>query len=550
MAKGDDAVRKKKNKAIRKKLRSKDGSSNVSAKVAAMIAAKKRRQSGKRRITEGMCFSLPTPDDPFNDRYGKPEFKRMDKRKKNHPQKDDRVPVDGKSAVRRKVSLDENILNSNQIANEDDFKCLKNEFKIHVTKQNRDHAVIKKHLYGPQGKGCFNPESPSKYLIACLTSIESELRLDETSTDCKEEPWLGSTWGIEFWNCYSAGKDIMETGGNSASIEQIAWIVSSAADTIARKEKEGESFSSPFLLFLVHSQEKGAKVRSVCKPLKLLGIHTVSIHSGASIDHQIHGLKSCEPEFIVSTPERLLELVSLKAIDISNVSMLVIDGLNSTFSTGQVDMIKSIKNSISGVPHIVVFNDCFGHASMPMVKYLLKGPICRLSLLDSVTSLSSCIIQSVEVCTSEEEKLLKSIKVLEQSLGNKVLCIIRGDNNCQKLLANLIANGCLILGGSDAQSVGDSVGHKGRMKKAISVINMEQIYKTDIGDYDLVVLPSFVPVVDNYVHILISMARHSVNGVIYSFLTKEDREIAGPLIRTLEECGQQVPEALQSLCHT
>ncbi|KAI4352622.1 hypothetical protein L6164_006857 [Bauhinia variegata] len=88
------------------------------------------------------------------------------------------------------------------------------------------------------------------------------------------------------------------------------------------------------------------------------------------------------------------------------------------------------------------------------------------------------------------------------------------------------------------------------MKKAISVINMEQIYKTDIGDYDLVVLPSFVPVVDNYVHILISMARHSVNGVIYSFLTKEDREIAGPLIRTLEECGQQVPEALQSLCHT
>ena len=34
-------------------------------------------------------------------------------------------------------------------------------------------------------------------------------------------------------------------------------------------------------------------------------------------------LKSCEPEFLISTPERLLELVSIKAIDISNVSMLV-----------------------------------------------------------------------------------------------------------------------------------------------------------------------------------------------------------------------------------
>lgn len=33
-------------------------------------------------------------------------------------------------------------------------------------------------------------------------------------------------------------------------------------------------------------------------------------------------LKGCEPEFLVSTPERLLELVSLKAIDISGVSLL------------------------------------------------------------------------------------------------------------------------------------------------------------------------------------------------------------------------------------
>nr|CAN62968.1 hypothetical protein VITISV_032272 [Vitis vinifera] len=33
-------------------------------------------------------------------------------------------------------------------------------------------------------------------------------------------------------------------------------------------------------------------------------------------------LKSCEPEFLVATPERLLELISLKAIDISGVSLL------------------------------------------------------------------------------------------------------------------------------------------------------------------------------------------------------------------------------------
>lgn len=36
-----------------------------------------------------------------------------------------------------------------------------------------------------------------------------------------------------------------------------------------------------------------------------------------------NSLKNCEPEFLISTPERLLELISLKAIDISGVSLLV-----------------------------------------------------------------------------------------------------------------------------------------------------------------------------------------------------------------------------------
>lgn len=34
-------------------------------------------------------------------------------------------------------------------------------------------------------------------------------------------------------------------------------------------------------------------------------------------------LKRCEPEFIVSTPKRLLELLSLNVVDISELSLMV-----------------------------------------------------------------------------------------------------------------------------------------------------------------------------------------------------------------------------------
>lgn len=44
---------------------------------------------------------------------------------------------------------------------------------------------------------------------------------------------------------------------------------------------------------------------------------------------------------------------------------------------------------------------------MPVLQCLLEGSICKLSVNGSVTSQSSCIVQSVEVCASEEEKLKK-----------------------------------------------------------------------------------------------------------------------------------------------
>lgn len=85
----------------------------------------------------------------------------------------------------------------------------------------------------------------------------------------------------------------------------------------------------------------------------------------------------------------------------------VVDGLKPLSNGGFSDMIKSIRKSILGNPLTVVFDDCFSHTSVPLVQNLLLGSAFRLSLNDAITSLSSFIIQSVNVCASEEEKLSK-----------------------------------------------------------------------------------------------------------------------------------------------
>ncbi|KAJ4851576.1 hypothetical protein Tsubulata_034347 [Turnera subulata] len=342
MGKGDDAVIRKKNKARRKKLAREEGSSaKVSARVASIIAAKKRRLTGKRRQCQGMCFSLPTLDDPFNDRNGKKDFKKND--------------------TKRKISLQADDMKMVNLKKKND-KVMKPNFepqKPHVSHGNKEpntaatNGSSKIERHDNERQDSDNSDCPSKFLILCLNEIEKALR-EEGHYGNEEKPLFVDPWGIEFLKRYSAGKVVSEI--SPCSVKKIAWLVSIAADSIARKEKQGLSFSSPFLLFVVPSQEKAAMVRSVCKPLKALGIHTVSLHTGASIDHQIHGLRSCEPEFLVSTPERLLELVSLKAVDISGVSFLVIDGLESVNEGGVTDALKSIRQSISGNPRAVVFS--------------------------------------------------------------------------------------------------------------------------------------------------------------------------------------------------
>ncbi|PRQ56294.1 putative RNA helicase [Rosa chinensis] len=553
MAKGDDAVRKKLNKANRKKLRKDDrSSSSVTARVASIIAAKKRRQSGKRRKCQGMCFSLPTLEDPFNDRNGRKDFEKETK-KVMLPHRDE------SEFLREKCK---EIIRKNEKAKNPGLKnmkvtSLKNEQKKSLPFTSIDSAVqrsridsvrTKTQLSGKQEEACENSDCPSKYLIRCLNEIENSLRCDGTYSNEEDKPLFVSTWGVEFWKCYSAGKDVLETSGTSSTIEQIAWIVSSAADSISRKDEEGPSAASPFLLFLVASQEKAAKVRSVCKPLKVLGIHTVSIHPGASLDHQIQGLKSSEPEFMISTPERLLELLSLKAIDLSGISWLIVDGLESFHKHGYLDKVNSIRNYISRTTRAVVFDDCFRRACVPVVQTLLMGSVHRLSLNDSVTSQSACIIQSVNM-SSLKEKLSKAVQILGQPFAqaSKVLYVVGKDSQNHKLVAALKLKGHSISFVSACSEVGNSMELKGKMKPAVSMIDADQIHTSELGEYECVVIYDCTLSIESYVRILTNMARYTVNGVLHTFFTTEDAKLAGPLIKILEQCGQSVPEALRKM---
>uniref|UniRef100_A0ACD6ARQ5 Uncharacterized protein n=1 Tax=Avena sativa TaxID=4498 RepID=A0ACD6ARQ5_AVESA len=514
MAKGDDALARKRGKVRRKRMRSSENA--VSTRVAAIIASKRRRKTGKRRGCEGMCFSLPCPEDPYNDRHGK--------KRRTDDDDDDAADADGdhkkKSKDSKKQRPERAMSGSNAIP-------------VRKAKTEEDRVEY---------------DRPSKFLVVCLNAIRDAAGASEDGSGSIHDT---SSWGMELWKSCAASPplDVLDTSYAYASREQTSWLVSTACDIVARKEKLGVVVACPFLLYLVPSQEKAVQVRSICKPLKSLGIHSVSLHPGASIEHQISGLKSCEPEFLISTPERLLELVSLKAIDISNVSMLVIDGLRDFEGLNLCPAVNSIRRTISSDAQVTIFGGQCHQNSATVARNLLRGRITKLTTNDSVTSRSEFIAQHVHCCTPQE-KTLKIKEILEQVLVKhssktaKVLLVAANDDEAQKLSSSLKLEICTV--------PGDSHGSTFTICSSMGLINVlvkdwKSVATSGVEEFETVLVASLPPSLEDYVEILTRTARHAVAGEVHVIFPNTDAALAKPLSDVLASCGQKVPELLTEL---
>ncbi|THU50201.1 hypothetical protein C4D60_Mb06t17610 [Musa balbisiana] len=216
-----------------------------------------------------------------------------------------------------------------------------------------------------------------------------------------------------------------------------------------------------------------------------------------------YSLRSCEPEFLVSTPERLLELVSLKAIDISGVSLLV-----STFE---------------------VFTS--------FAQNILSGPVTRLCQSDVVTCQSAFISQLVHFHTTQEEKVAKIKQIITRIFSNevpipdKILLISRTANKFQMLISSLKEGYEISEDSSCAFSIISN-------RKALRVFatDCESLHEEDLEEFGTIIFMDLPTSIEDYLHVLTTMARHSITGALHSFFCKGDAARAQPIVEILMQC--------------
>lgn len=209
-----------------------------------------------------MCFSLPTPEDPYNERHGKEDISTSKRKRVLPPQTNKGTLKNNKERIGDEVS-------DKPKANKLKRLKLENSEKVFADNSKKEQKMkLGKGVFKSLGMDVIDGEHgtlgnsgcPSKFLCSCLNSIRDSLLCDGMLSKEQDKPLFVDSWGVEFWKSYSVGMDILENSGSSPSVQQMAWIASTAADSMSQKEKDGISFTSPFLLYLVPSQEKANTV--------------------------------------------------------------------------------------------------------------------------------------------------------------------------------------------------------------------------------------------------------------------------------------------------
>jgi hypothetical protein len=402
-----------------------------------------------------MCYSLPTPEDPFNERK---------KRSKRKAALDGENNADEQSASRKRSRRTEIGFDGKQkhseVVNRTTSRAMDGNQCVNGMKDNKAGARLTlghrsggKHAVDVRALNLAQPypgmlknvhlKGSSQHVkqVVSTEKIERLLSGEKPTDSGVIDPvvhafrvalsaiWEGTSAVVsdknaggdqevvgqlrkdvsqfewQWWLALAQGVDVL--GASSNSYHARAYVVPAATQIAAHRHTNG-LLHKPIVLFLVCSREQALLVRQICKPLKkALDIQSVSLHPGTSLKHQLDGLAVRTPEIIVATPDRLCQLLAVQAFSLGSVSYVVVDGMDDLISHGYREEMATIKGYLPPRAKIGILSATFPVEVVDITRNWLRGPVVRASSDLSCPAMSACITQAVTVVTTEEAKLSK-----------------------------------------------------------------------------------------------------------------------------------------------
>jgi ATP-dependent RNA helicase RhlE len=285
-------------------------------------------------------------------------------------------------------------------------------------------------------------------------------------------------------------------------------------------------------LVMVPTRELAKQIGEVFSQLtRHTKVSCYAVYGGVEMDPQIKQLAG-GIDILIATPGRMFTLVSQQFIDISKVSVLVLDEADRMLDLGFIEDIERIKRSLKQ-RHQTLF---FSATINPKIKKLAYSQISSSAMRIQVSPeklVNKNITHSVVKVEMDEKRHLL-VNFIEANPNAKCIIFVRTQVRAQRVMAHLAKNNISVLcmhGGMDQAERENNLEEFRDQKSGwliatdVTARGIDLPSVTHVINYDLPDNP------ENYVHRIGRTGRGFAKGEALSFYSTEER----PLLEQIEE---------------
>ena len=131
---------------------------------------------------------------------------------------------------------------------------------------------------------------------------------------------------------------------------------------------------SPVILVITPTRELAMQIQEVCGTIaKLRGLRVANVVGGVKIEPQIDRLAR-GVDVLIATPGRLIDLMNQKAVDLSQVQILVLDEADRMLDMGFLPSVRRIVEATPSSRQTLLFSATIDKGVLSQVDAMLNDP--------------------------------------------------------------------------------------------------------------------------------------------------------------------------------
>lgn len=126
------------------------------------------------------------------------------------------------------------------------------------------------------------------------------------------------------------------------------------------------------------SRELAYQIYNAAKQLNKYAPHPLTIHNyvgGTDKQHQVDQLSRKQPQLVIGTPGRVLDLIKSQALDIHTAKMFVVDEADMTLDMGFLHEVDQIASHFPDDLQMMVFSATIPQKLRPFLKKYMENPV-------------------------------------------------------------------------------------------------------------------------------------------------------------------------------